>query len=130
MERRNLLLSILSLFSCAKPPKDLSQVLPQRAARSWERSAVNRISEIPPTVSTLGVADAAETTYKGAGVVTVRVFRMKAETSAFELMQKWSPTQGIAAYRGTYFFVGTPQGTDPQSVASLLRALQEAVSLN
>jgi hypothetical protein len=53
---------------------------------------------------------------------------MRAETSAFELMQKWRPDHGIGAFQGPYFFVATPQGTDPQAVAALLRALQQGAS--
>ena len=128
MQRRDLLLSAMAMMSCEKAPRSFDQVLPRQAAGVWQRGEVLPLSQLPEPISRLGVQEAAETTYKGAGVVTVRAFRMKAETSAFELMQKWRPADGMAVYKGPYFFVAIPQGTDPQAVGALLRALQQSAS--
>jgi hypothetical protein len=128
MERRELLLAVVALTSCGKQPRSFENVLPKQVAGEWGRGDLVPLTEVPEPVSQLGLDSAAEATYKGSGVVRVRVFRMRAETSAFELMQKWRQSDGIAAYKGPFFFVATPQGTDPQAVGALLRALQQAAS--
>jgi hypothetical protein len=63
-----------------------------------------------------------QTTYTGPASVAVRVFRMKAETSAFELIQKWRQSEGLAAYSGPYFFVASGE-----RAGEVLRELQKAV---
>jgi hypothetical protein len=128
MERRDFLLAVFALTSCAKATKTFENVLPKQVAGGWERSDIVPLVEVPETVSRYGVESAVETTYKGSGIVHVRAFRMRAETSAFELMQRWRQNDGIPAYQGAFFFVAMPQGTDPRSVGTLLRTLQQAAS--
>ena len=54
---------------------------------------------------------------------------MNAETSAFEMIQKWRQSDGLAAYQGPYFFVVSPSGeVSPVVIGELLRNLQKAVS--
>ena len=86
-------------------------------------------ADVPEAVTALGVDDSAETAYSGPAEVRVRVFRMKAETSAFEMIQKWRQTEGLAAYKGPYFFiVNAPSDVNPAIVGELLRGLQQAVA--
>ena len=106
----------------------MDSVLPQQVANGWIRGTIaTPSSNIPEAVTALGVEDSAETTYTGPASVRVRVFRMKAETSAFEMIQKWRQTEGLAAYRGPYFFIANPSGdASPAIVGELLRGLQQA----
>jgi hypothetical protein len=128
MLRRDLLISFIGLAGCGKATKSLAQVVPEEVDGVWQRNDLNPVREIPEVVSQLGFEEGVETTYKGSGIVHVRAFRMRSETSAFELTQKWRPDEGIAAYKGVFFFVAMPQGSEPQAVATLLRALQQAAS--
>lgn len=128
MQRRDLLFAVLALGSCAKATKSFENVLPKQVAGGWERDALLPVREVPEAVSRLGLENGVETTYKGSGIVHVRAFRMRAETSAFELMQQWRQSDGIPAYKGPFFFVAVPQGSDPPAVGALLRALQQAAS--
>ena len=108
----------------------MDSVLPPQVANGGSRGAISTpASEIPEIVTALGVEETAETTYTGPASVRVRVFRMKAETSAFEMIQNWRQTDGLAAYNGPYFFIANPTcDASPAVIGELLRGLQQAVS--
>lgn len=82
---------------------------------------------MPSLVTQSGVEDSAQTRYTGPGTVQVRAFRMRAETSAFELIQKWRQSDGLAVYKGPFFFVAEQESGNGQHAAQILRALQAAV---
>jgi hypothetical protein len=128
MRRRTLFAVSLAFLGCGKTEKPLDSVLPQQVANGWTRGTIATPSiNIPEAVTALGVERSAETTYTGPASVRVRVFRMKAETSAFEMIQKWRQTEGLAAYKGPYFFIANASSeTNPAIVGELLRALQQA----
>jgi hypothetical protein len=50
---------------------------------------------------------------------------MKGQTSAFELIQKWRQSDGLAVYSGPYFLVADP-GVGPDA-SRLLQALQKSL---
>jgi hypothetical protein len=52
---------------------------------------------------------------------------MKAETSAFELIQKWRQQDGLASYKGPYFFIARPEGATQPQTAAFLQALQQSL---
>ena len=130
MRRRTLFLVSIIFTACGKSGKPLDSVLPLRVTGGWTRGEVTSPAlDIPAAVAALGVADTAETSYTGPTTVKVRVFRMKAETSAFEMIQKWRQSDGLAAYQGPYFFVVSPSSeVSPAVIGELLRNLQKAVS--
>ena len=101
----------------------MSNVLPVELAGGWKRGEVSVLSDTPAVVSQLGPEESVQTTYSGPGAVTVRAFRMPAETSAFELIQKWRQSEGLAAYKGPYFFIVTGEGA-----AGVLRELQRVIA--
>lgn len=128
MRRRTLFAISLAFISCGKTGKPMDSVLPQQVANGWTRGAITTpASEIPESVTALGLEESAEATYTGPASIRVRVFRMKAETSAFEMIQKWRQTEGLAAYKGPYFFIANGDA-NPAAVGELLRGLQQAVS--
>jgi hypothetical protein len=95
----------------------------------WKRGDVKVPAEVPAAAESLGVVSSAEAVYAGAGRVRVRVLQMKAETVAFEMMQKWRHTDGLGAYKGPYFFIAQGEaGSAPQSVMELLGVLQKGAS--
>lgn len=89
----------------------------------WKRSQVTSLSDIPALISQAGPEESAETTYTGPAIVNVQVFRMRSETSAFELMQKWRQSDGIAGYKGPYFMVARGD-----QAANIIRELSKSVS--
>jgi hypothetical protein len=111
------------LTGCASSPRPLSEVLPTNLPGGWTRGDVSARSDAAPMIVQLGHEESAETTYTGRGTVTLRGFRMRSETSAFELVQKWRQSEGLAAYKGPYFFVATGEGA-----AEVLRELQRIIS--
>src|SRR4051794_24225403 len=107
---RSIVLVAILLAACGTAPKTTDQLLPSELSGGWKRGALQSpASSIPDLVSQLGLAFSAETQYEGpAGTVPVRVFVMRAETSAFELMQKWRQSEGTGAYKSRYFFSADP----------------------
>ncbi|MBC7924172.1 MAG: hypothetical protein H7039_00795 [Bryobacteraceae bacterium] len=130
MTRRSVIGAAFSLAACSPTRRTFDQVLPlQLEGTTWRRGDLKLGPAIPEQVQQLGVVDASEATYLGQGSVRVRVFRMKAETSAFELMQKWRQVDGLAAYKGQYFFVAEGSGTSRDAVLEVLSALQRLNSV-
>jgi hypothetical protein len=125
MNRRRCLLLFIVLAACTAPAKRWDEVLPQQAGE-WQRHSVSELSQIPPLIAGMGVEAAASATYGGRGTIRVDVFRMKAETSAFELIQKWRQSDGLAVYKGPYFLVAQ-SGADPASARIVLQALQQSI---
>ncbi len=124
MTRRSVIFTALFGLACGKPPKKLDDVFPPELGGGWKRGNVTPITETPALIGQAGPLDSAQSEYTGpAGRVAVQVFRMKAETSAFELRQKWRPDDGIATYKGPLFFVARGEKTPPNMVMSLLSEL-------
>lgn len=126
MLRRSLLCCMGLITACGTSPQSLDRILPETAG-DWRRGTVQPLPEVPDAIARHGVAQAAETTYRNGSRIQVRVFRMKAPASAFELMQQWRQSEGLAAYQGAFFFVTKTDNADPKAVAALLRTLQESV---
>ena len=76
-------------------------------------------------IRALGLRRAIRAVYEGNGSITVRLFEMNVEASAFEMIQKWRQQDGLAMYKGPYFFIATGQGTDQTTLSSFLQAFQQ-----
>ena len=118
------LVIIASLVGCGSSTRPLTEAIPA-TVDSWTRSQITSLpeSEAPEMVRQLGLDQAVSATFTGPATVPVKIFRMKGQTSAFELIQKWRQTDGLAVYSGPYFIVADP-GSGPQASA-LLQALQK-----
>lgn len=125
MDRRAATALLISSVTagCTRTARPLADVLPMDLAGVWKRSQVTSLSDIPALISQAGPAESAETTYTGPATVNVQVFRMRSETSAFELMQKWRQSDGIAGYKGPYFMVA-----HGDQAANIIRELSKSVS--
>lgn len=129
MHRRTFLLIPVLLACCGKPARTWEEILPAEVSGGWRRGPIEKLAEIPAVVSQLGPADAVETTYAGTGSIRIRAFRMKTETGAFELVQKWRQIDGISAGRGLHFFVANADGVDRTAILAVLAELQRANSV-
>ncbi len=129
MHRRNVLLIPVLLSACGKPARDIRELLPAEAG-DWKRGEVTTPApQIAETAASLGVDASAEALYTGQGRIRVRVLRMKAETVAFELRQKWRQSDGLGAYQGPYFFAAqAEEGATQDSVMQVLGLLQKAAA--
>jgi hypothetical protein len=78
-------------------------------------------------VRSLGLRQAIKGVYEGNGSISVRVFEMTVEASAFELIQKWRQHDGLAMYKGRFFFIANGDGPDQATVSSFLQAFQQEV---
>ena len=123
------LVIIASLVGCGSSTRPLTEAIPA-TVDSWARSQITSLpeSEAPEMVRQLGLDQAVSATFTGPAAtgpaaVPVKIFRMKGQTSAFELIQKWRQTDGLAVYSGPYFIVADP-GSGPQA-SGLLQALQK-----
>jgi hypothetical protein len=119
MQRRNAIVLCAFIVSCGGARKPLAEVLPAELPGGLKRGDVRPLTDIPSVIAQLGVEESAQTTYAG---TALRIFRMKADTSAFELIQKWRQSEGLAAYKGPYFFVA-----NGERAADVLRALQSTL---
>ena len=119
MQRRKALMLCAFIVSCSGARKPLAEVLPADLPGGLKRGEVRPLTDVPSVIAQLGVEESAQTTYAG---TELRIFRMKADTSAFEVIQKWRQTEGLAAYKGPYFFVA-----NGERAADVLRALQSTL---
>jgi hypothetical protein len=94
---------VFFLASCDVGKPSAPAPLP-KSAGEWTLSEEKPFSDYPRILATLGVVDARVADYTGPSPVTVRVFRMKSSTVAFEALQKWKPEKGVMHfYRAEYF---------------------------
>lgn len=128
--RRSALLVFLVPAACTRARKPLEELLPEQVAGGWTRSSVAVLpsEESPALIRSLGLKRAVRATYRGAGTVRVRVFEMNVEASAFELIQKWRQQDGLAMYRGPFFFAAQSSDAAPDAVSAFLRSLQGALN--
>ena len=128
MKRWLIAVVLLSSLACSRAPQAITADLPQRIGEQWTRTELTAIPAqlAPDQVRELGLDDAAHVTYSGPDKVGVRVFRMRAGASAFELIQQWRQDQGLAAYSGRYFIVAD-SGTAPEHARAVLSGLQAAL---
>ena len=126
MTRCVLTIAAFLLLSCGGSSRSLDETVPV-SLDGWTRSQISPLppAEVPEVIRGLGLAQAVSATYTGPSTVSVRVFRMKGQTSAFELIQKWRQSDGLAVYSGPYFLVADP-GVGP-GASRLLQALQKSL---
>ena len=126
-QRRRIIALFTLLASCARPSKSLKEILPGQVQRAWilKRTEALPAEESPAVVRALGLRQAIRGVYEGNGTITVRLFEMNAETSAFELIQKWRQQDGLAMYKGPYFFAAEAKGPDQATLSSFLQAFQQ-----
>jgi hypothetical protein len=124
--RKFFLLAVLG-SGCTRPARELKDALPGQVQRAWilKHTQALPVEEAPAMIRALGLRRAIRAVYEGNGSITVRLFEMNAEASAFEMIQKWRQQDGLAMYKGPYFFTIAGQGTDQATLSSFLQALQQ-----
>ena len=127
LTRRNFLVSFALATGCTRPAKSLKDALPGQVQRAWilKKTEVLPSEEAPAMIRSLGLRQAIRAVYEGNGSITVRMFEMNVEASAFELIQKWRQRDGLALYKGPYFFVAQGEGVDQATLSSFLQAFQQ-----
>ena len=126
--RSFLILTVLSA-ACTRASKPLRELLPEQLSGGWTRASVDALpaEEAPAVVRSLGLKQAVRATYRGSGTVTLRLFEMNVEASAFEMIQKWRQQDGLAGYSGPYFFVAQSDDAGPAALATFLQAFGGAL---
>jgi hypothetical protein len=130
MTRRILLFCGLLTLGCGQPERDLKTMLPAQVEGGWTRVDLQPLhaSDLPADITGMPWKQAVIARYKGPAAVNVRLIEMQAETVAFELMQRWRQSEGLAFYKGPYFVVCRPDGADSQQLSQFTRALQNAMA--
>jgi hypothetical protein len=127
INRRNLLTLVACTAACMRPSKALKELLPAQVQRAWILKKTDALpaEESPAIIRSLGLRQAIRAEYEGNGNISVRLFEMNVEASAFELIQKWHQQDGLAMYKGPYFFVAKGKGPDQATISSFLQAFQQ-----
>jgi hypothetical protein len=125
--RRNLLTLIAFTSACMRPSKTLREILPGQVQRAWILKKTDALptEESPAMIRSLGLRQAIKAVYEGNGSISIRLYEMNVEASAFELIQKWRQQDGLAMYKGPYFFVAEAKGIDQGTLSSFLQAFQQ-----
>jgi hypothetical protein len=127
LNRRYFIFISAAGITCTRPSKSLKDLLPGQVQRAWTLRQADAlpVEEAPAIIRSLGLRQAISAVYEGNGKITVHLFEMNVEASAFELIQKWRQQDGLASYKGPYFFVANPSGPDQATVSSFLRVFQQ-----
>jgi hypothetical protein len=122
------LIAIVSL-SCVRQPNPLKEILPVQVQRTWTLEEARPLpnEEAPAAIRAQGLKRSLVAGYRGNGRIHVRVFEMGGETTAFEMIQKWRQTDGLAFYKGPYFVVGESADVDRTTLSGFLQALQRDI---
>ena len=120
---RIVLLFTIMLAGCAKDQMSPQAVLVSEVRGGWKRGDITPVSAPPDLIEKLGVDSSAEAIYEGQGRVTVRVYKMRSETGAFEAMQKWRQPDSVGIQKGRYFV--TAGGGAPSANLAVISELQK-----
>lgn len=126
MDRRAILAALAAVFTACsgggKPPS-----IPTAIGGEWKQSGVSN----PPSTPLLGTYEPArvwEATYSGPLPLTVTYNRMKADTVAFELMQKWRSEPGATHFHhGSMFVVIRAAGAEAARLNAIAKEVEEAL---
>ena len=131
MTRRLLILILFVIGGCARKDNPLKDALPIQVQREWVLKETRTMpnEEAPEVVKAQNLKRWMIATYRTSGTITVRVFQMSAETSAFELMQKWRKTEGLVFYKGPYFIVVDSADTSKTMLAEFAQELQSSFKI-
>ena len=126
LTRQTFLIFLALATACTRPAKSLKDALPGQVQRAWilKQTEALPAEEAPSLIRSLGLRQAIRAVYEGNGSITVSVFEMNVDASAFELIQKWRQQDGLAMYKGSYFFVVQGKGTDQATLSAFLQAFQ------
>jgi len=126
MTQRSLLLAAVLCASCAKPERPLKDALPVQVS-AWTLGETNPLpsEETPAALRTQGLQRAIAANYTGPVKIAVRVYEMRSEPGAFEAMQKWRQSDGMARYKGAYFVVAESSEAERAVVGGFLREFVE-----
>lgn len=93
------------LAGCAGKAPDFQ--MPSQVEGSWngKESRTLSIESAPEPARALGLVRVLRTDYEGTPTVRATVYEMKAETGAFELMQKWRREPGTLSFHRSRFLV-------------------------
>ena len=124
MTRRAAVLVLFVLASCAKQ-QSADSVLPSELPGGWKRGSVTAPADsVPDLIRTLGLESSAQTPYEAGTKVLVRAYRMRSDTAAFEVMQKWRQSDGMGLQKGSWFL--TANGPDRDQTMAVLTELRRA----
>ena len=102
--RRNVCLWMLGLSACGGG--DGTVKLPAAFGGQWRLAGSAAETDVPEVAKQLGLKAAMRGRYEGDnGELTVRIFRMAAQASAFELIQKWRAEPGTLHFQSEDLFV-------------------------
>src|SRR3954454_6093275 len=128
MPRLVLALAVFFFCSCTRHSSSLKDILPVQVQRTFTLEEARPLANenIPELVRAQGAKQALFAIYKGGTErIRVLVFEMGSETSAFELIQKWRQSEGLAFYKRQYFVVAKGSDIDRTTLSEFLQALQK-----
>lgn len=128
ISRRYLIASVALLCSCARTPAELKEAVPKTVA-GYQLQKTDPLpkEETPAMIQSMGMKAAVRAHYSGPEKITVRVFEMNTEASAFEMIQKWNQSEGLASYKGRYFFAVDSQGQSQGTLATFVKGLEQSL---
>lgn len=126
MDRRAILAALAAaLMACSgedKPP-----AMPAVLGGGWKLSGVSNPAPAP-LLGSYEPARVWEASYSGTVPLTVTYNRMKSDTVAFELMQKWRSEPGATHFhRGPLFVVIRSAGAEPARLNAIAGEVEEAL---
>lgn len=130
MTRRYLLIFVAILSGCGRTPEDLNRLLPREVPGGWTlaESQPAHAANLPGDVAGMDWKASVSATYRGPQNINVLLTQFNTDASAFELMQRWRQSEGIAFHKGPYFVICRARGNDFTQVSQFARAFQGAFS--
>ena len=120
------------LTGCAKTQRDLHKILPETIPSGWVREDQRAMTaeDAPQFIRDAGLNQWMQASYRGTGRITVKIYELKSETNAFELMQKWRRDKDETAfYKGPLFVTAAAATNEARPVLDqFTRDLQSKIS--
>jgi len=127
MTRRTLLVAaLLGAAACARKETPLKDLLPVQVQREYvlKETHTRPLEEAPALARAQGLRRWEIAVYRAKDSITVNVFEMGAEASAFEMMQKWNKADGVVFFQGPHFFAVSSADVPRQNLMEFAQDLQ------
>lgn len=103
--------------------------LPGELPGGWKLTGTTEETDVPELVRQMGLRQALRARYEGPGEITARVFTMKVQASAFELVQKWRAAPGVIFFQsGDHFVLIEQPGADSAALSQVAKAMDEKLA--
>jgi hypothetical protein len=132
IERRDWLILFFAAAGCTRTSRPLEEALPAALNGGWKLAETLplAVESAPETIRRLGLRRALSASYYGPANLNLRLYEMTTAAAAFELAQKWRPTETtVPFHHHRYFVVVQSPEMEKAAMISFVRLFEKRLKM-